>query len=85
MSFDPSSITTRERPHGMPFRIGKIGHVVLQVADLARSVDFYVNVLGMEVSDVYGEEMMAGGHGVPALQPRSPWPGAGRRAGWAGG
>jgi catechol 2,3-dioxygenase-like lactoylglutathione lyase family enzyme len=61
MPFDPSSITSRERPQGLPFRIGKIGHVVLQVADLARSVDFYVNVLGMEVSDVYGEEMMAGG------------------------
>ncbi len=61
MTFDPATITARRRPHGMPFRIGKIGHVVLQVADMARSVDFYVNVLGLEVSDVYGDDMMPGG------------------------
>jgi catechol 2,3-dioxygenase-like lactoylglutathione lyase family enzyme len=61
MPFDPATITQRNRPNGMPFRIGKIGHVVLHVTDMARSVDFYVNVLGMDVSDVYGEEMMPGG------------------------
>ena len=49
------------RPQGLGFRIGKIGHVVLNVTDLARSVHFYTQVLGFEVSDVYGEEMMPGG------------------------
>jgi catechol 2,3-dioxygenase-like lactoylglutathione lyase family enzyme len=49
------------RPRGMPFRIGKIGHVVLNVRDLARSVRFYTEVLGFEVSDIYPEAMVPGG------------------------
>ncbi len=48
-------------PKGMPFSINKIGHVVLNVADLARSVTFYTQVLGMRVSDVYPDAMMPGG------------------------
>jgi catechol 2,3-dioxygenase len=44
-----------------PFAIRKIGHVVLRVTDLQRSVDFYTRVLGFRVSDVYPEEMMPGG------------------------
>jgi catechol 2,3-dioxygenase len=51
----------QEPPAGMGFRIGKIGHVVLNVTDLARSVTFYTQVLGLRVSDVYGPEMMPGG------------------------
>jgi catechol 2,3-dioxygenase len=50
-----------QRPAGIPFRITKIGHVVLKVSDLAASVRFYTEVLGMSVSDIYGEEMMPGG------------------------
>ena len=49
------------RPHGMPFRIGKLGHVVINVRDVARSVRFYTEVLGFEVSDVYPDEMVPGG------------------------
>ena len=49
------------RPDDPPFAIRKIGHVVLRVADLARSVDFYTRVLGFKVSDRYPEEMMPGG------------------------
>lgn len=45
----------------IPFRITKIGHVVLRARDLRRSVDFYTNVLGFKVSDVYPEEMVPGG------------------------
>jgi catechol 2,3-dioxygenase-like lactoylglutathione lyase family enzyme len=48
-------------PADLPFRIRKIGHVVLRVTDLARSVHFYTRVLGFQVSDVYPEDMMAGG------------------------
>ena len=44
-----------------PFRLNKIGHVVLRSRDLRRSVDFYTKVLGFQVSDTYGEEMMPGG------------------------
>ncbi len=45
----------------MDFHISKLGHVVLQVADLERSTVFYTQVLGFKVSDVYPETMMPGG------------------------
>jgi catechol 2,3-dioxygenase len=45
----------------VPFRLAKIGHVVLRAKNLQRSVDFYTKVLGFRVSDVYPEEMMPGG------------------------
>jgi len=48
-------------PKGMEFHIAKVGHVVLQVADLERATRFYTEVLGFKVSDVYPEEMMPGG------------------------
>ena len=48
-------------PVGLPFRVGRIGHVVLRVADLVRSVGFYTGVLGFRVSDVYPATMMPGG------------------------
>lgn len=48
-------------PAGLPFNIQKIGHVVLRVVDLERSVKFYTRVLGFRVSDVYPEDMVPGG------------------------
>ena len=48
-------------PQGMPFKIQKLGHVVLQVSDLERSMTFYTQVLGFQVSDVYPEQMQPGG------------------------
>lgn len=60
-SYDPKRIQAMGRPHGMPFRITKIGHVVLNVSDLERSARFYTEVLGFEISDVYPEAMMPGG------------------------
>lgn len=48
-------------PKGLPFQISKLGHVVLQVSDLERSLNFYTQILGFKVSDVYPEEMMPGG------------------------
>jgi catechol 2,3-dioxygenase-like lactoylglutathione lyase family enzyme len=44
-----------------PFQLGKIGHVALYVADIDRSIRFYRDVLGFEVSDLYGDDMMPGG------------------------
>ena len=44
----------------LPFRLNKIGHVVLMATDLRRSVAFYTGVLGFRVSDVYPETMMKG-------------------------
>jgi len=43
------------------FALRRIGHVVLKVSDLQRATDFYTQVLGMQISDVYGEDMMPGG------------------------
>jgi catechol 2,3-dioxygenase-like lactoylglutathione lyase family enzyme len=58
---DPDALKGSQRPHGLPFHIGKIGHVVINVRDVARSVRFYTEVLGFEVSDIYPEEMVPGG------------------------
>ena len=59
----PEARALREKapPPGMPFRVGRIGHVVLKVTDLERSVTFYTEVLGFRVSDVYPDTMMPGG------------------------
>ncbi len=58
---DTDALKALGRPPGLPFRIGKIGHVVLNVRDLARSVRFYTEVLGFAVSDIYPEDMVPGG------------------------
>jgi catechol 2,3-dioxygenase-like lactoylglutathione lyase family enzyme len=81
-----------QRPLGLPFRIAKLGHVVLNVGDLERSVRFYTQVLGFAVSDVYPPELVPGGmvfmrcnadhHGVDqvgsdgAVRPAAEWKGA---------
>ncbi len=44
-----------------PFQLGKIGHVALYVADVARSTRFYTDILGFDVSDTYEDDMMPGG------------------------
>jgi catechol 2,3-dioxygenase-like lactoylglutathione lyase family enzyme len=61
MAFDPSEIKRLKRPHGLPFRIGKLGHVVLNVSDMKRSARFYTEILGFQISDVYPEDMVPGG------------------------
>jgi catechol 2,3-dioxygenase-like lactoylglutathione lyase family enzyme len=61
MAIDEQRLRGAKTPPDLPFAIRKIGHVVLRVSDLARSVEFYTQVLGFRVSDVYPEEMMPGG------------------------
>ena len=61
MAFDPQTLNALQRPHGLPFRIAKIGHVVLNVSDLERSTRFYTEILGFAVSDVYPTETVPGG------------------------
>ncbi len=58
---DVDALKGQGRPTGLPFRVAKIGHVVLNVRDVARSVRFYTEVLGFEVSDIYPEAMVPGG------------------------
>src|SRR5437016_14326340 len=59
--YDPDRVRQLRRLQGHPFRIGKLGHVVLNVRDVERSARFYTEVLGFEISDVYPEEMVPGG------------------------
>ena len=54
------SLKNTKTPNDIPFCITKIGHVVLKVTDLERSVDFYTQILGFHVSDVYPDNMMRG-------------------------
>ena len=54
-------IKSYKPPKDLPFKINKIGHVVLNCSNLERSVKFYTEVLGFKVSDVYPEDMMPGG------------------------
>jgi len=59
----PAAVALRRMapPAGLPFGIAKLGHAVLKVKDLQRSVAFYTGVLGFRVSDVYPDTMMKGG------------------------
>lgn len=61
MAVDVDKLKNARPPAGHPFRIRRLGHVVILVADLERSVEFYTQVLGFQVSDVYPEEMVPGG------------------------
>ena len=61
MAVNIAKLKNMSPPKGMEFHIAKVGHVVLQVADLESATDFYTQVLGFKVSDVYPEEMMPGG------------------------
>ena len=58
---DPEKLKRIEPPCGLPFKVQKIGHVVLNVTNLERSLEFYVKVLGFMVSDIYPESMVPGG------------------------
>lgn len=60
MTEDIETLKRYRRPKGLPFNIQKIGHVVLRSADLERSVEFYTQIMGFEISDVYPEDMVPG-------------------------
>lgn len=61
MGVDADKLRSVKTPAGLPFKIGKLGHVVVRVSDLPRSVEFYTQVLGFQVSDAYPDDMMPGG------------------------
>ena len=50
---------TSEAP--LSFQLKKLGHVVLNVTDLEKSVRFYTDVLGLAISDRYPDSMVPGG------------------------
>jgi catechol 2,3-dioxygenase-like lactoylglutathione lyase family enzyme len=59
--FDAESTRKLAPPKGLPFHIGKIGHIVINVRDVAKSTTFYTQILGFQISDVYPDEMVPGG------------------------
>jgi catechol 2,3-dioxygenase len=61
MAFDPAELEGLRAPKDGPFRIRKLGHVVLRASNLRKSVEFYTQVLGFEISDIYPEDMVPGG------------------------
>ena len=61
MAVDVEAIRRCKRPNGLAFALTKLGHVVLNCSDLERSVRFYTEILGCEISDVYADDMMPGG------------------------
>lgn len=69
MTVDVEKIRAAVATGAPPFELRKIGHVVLMVTDLARSVAFYTGVLGFKVSDIYGEDRMPGGMVFMRLNP----------------
>jgi catechol 2,3-dioxygenase-like lactoylglutathione lyase family enzyme len=61
MSFNPAELDGLHAAKDLPFRIRRIGHVVVRASNLRKSVDFYTRVLGFAISDIYPEDMMPGG------------------------
>ena len=55
------AIKAMGRPKGLPFRIGKLGHVGMYVKDLERSARFYTDILGFQVSDAIAPGELPGG------------------------
>jgi len=60
-SAEVQALKNTETPSGLPFNITRLGHVVLKVRDLERSVAFYTEILGFRVSDAYPDSMIPGG------------------------
>ena len=69
MLIDVDALKAAQPTPGMPFRLQKIGHIVLRCRDMARTVQFYTEVLGFKVSDVYPEDMVPGGMVFMRLSP----------------
>ena len=61
MALDVEKLRKMTPSKGMPFKIQRLGHLVLMVSDLERSMTFYTQVLGFNVSDVYSEDLQPGG------------------------
>src|SRR6188472_1810912 len=61
MPVDTEALRAAISEKAPPFDLRKIGHVVLMVTNLKRSVEFYTGALGFRVSDIYGDDMMPGG------------------------
>ena len=61
MALDIDKLRTIAPPEDTGFKIRRLGHVVLQVSDLERSLLFYTQVLGFKVTEIYSEDLQSGG------------------------
>ena len=61
MPFDIAKVRAAAVHGTLPFELKKIGHVVLMVSDVARSVAFYTGVLGFQLSDIFDKDIMEDG------------------------
>ncbi|MGH6996003.1 MAG: VOC family protein, partial [Stellaceae bacterium] len=65
MAIDQAKVEELKRryvkPKDLPFKLGKLGHIVINCADLERSIEFYTEIMGFEVSDIYPSDMAPGG------------------------
>jgi len=61
MAIEIFKLKTLRPPGGLGFKIRRLGHVVLQVTDLERSLLFYTQVLGFKVTEIYSEDLQPGG------------------------
>ena len=61
MAIDVGKLRNTVTPADLPFEVKKLGHIVIRASNLQRSVDFYTQVLGFRISDVYPEDMVPGG------------------------
>lgn len=61
MAIDVKKLKELTPPSGLPFKVQKLGHVVLNVMNIERSLKFYTEVLGFKISDIYPESMVPGG------------------------
>ena len=61
MAVDVEAVRRCKGAKNLPFALTKLGHVVLNCSDVERSVRFYTEVLGFEISDVYPDDMVKGG------------------------
>jgi catechol 2,3-dioxygenase-like lactoylglutathione lyase family enzyme len=61
MALDIEKLRALQPPAGIGFKIRRLGHVVLQLADLERSLLFYTQVLGFKITEIYSEELQPGG------------------------
>ena len=61
MAIDIVKLRALQPPESLGFKIRRLGHVVLQVIDLERSLLFYTQVLGFKVTEIYSEDLQPGG------------------------
>jgi hypothetical protein len=59
--------TTKGLP--MPLKVNALDHIVVNVADVARTVDWYQKVLGMEVSEGFRSRSRQAGPDVAGFRP----------------